>query len=49
MGSRWSRPDAERGVLTDSDWKDVCEAPCDGYVPAFGSYRVSLRSLGFVR
>src|SRR5579884_866754 len=25
----------------DDDWKDVCTAPCDGWVPAYGSYRVS--------
>jgi hypothetical protein len=25
----------------DGDWKDVCAVPCDGYVPAFGSYRIS--------
>jgi hypothetical protein len=26
---------------TDDDWAEVCTAPCDGYVPAFGAYRVS--------
>ncbi len=29
----------------DSEWKDVCQVPCDGYVPAYGSYRVLLRRL----
>jgi hypothetical protein len=39
---------ADRGAVLqrlstrDDDWKDVCTAPCDGYVPAFGSYRVSI-------
>jgi hypothetical protein len=27
---------------TDDDWADVCSSPCDGYVPALGSYRVLL-------
>ncbi len=31
---------------TDDDWADVCVAPCDGYVPAFGTYRVSLPDQG---
>jgi hypothetical protein len=26
---------------TDDGWGDVCAAPCDGYVPAFGRYRVA--------
>jgi hypothetical protein len=29
----------------DWDWKDVCWAPCDGYVPAYGSYRLTVRML----
>jgi hypothetical protein len=29
---------------TDDGWDEVCEAPCDGYVPAFGSYRVVIRN-----
>jgi hypothetical protein len=27
---------------SEDGWADVCVAPCNGYVPAFGSYRVSL-------
>lgn len=27
---------------TDDGWTDVCSFPCDGYVPAFGSYRVAV-------
>lgn len=33
----------ERTLLqrsTDDDWAEVCQAPCDGYVPAFGTYRI---------
>ena len=30
---------------TDDDWAAVCSVPCDGYVPAFGAYRVSLPRL----
>jgi hypothetical protein len=26
---------------TENDWSHVCNAPCDGYVPAFGTYRVA--------
>jgi len=26
---------------TDDDWSPVCTAPCDGYVPAFGRYRIT--------
>jgi hypothetical protein len=29
----------------DWDWKDVCWAPCNGYVPAYGSYRLTVRML----
>jgi hypothetical protein len=28
----------------DWDWKDVCWAPCNGYVPAYGSYRLTMRT-----
>jgi hypothetical protein len=28
---------------TDADWATVCEDPCNGYVPAFGTYGVALR------
>jgi hypothetical protein len=31
----------QRLSTRDEDWKNVCTAPCDGYVPAYGSYRVS--------
>jgi hypothetical protein len=31
----------QRLSTREGDWKDVCSAPCDGWVPAFGSYRVS--------
>ncbi|MGH7282175.1 MAG: hypothetical protein ACRELY_11665, partial [Polyangiaceae bacterium] len=27
---------------TDDGWTNVCAFPCDGYVPAFGSYRVAV-------
>jgi hypothetical protein len=32
----------QRLSTRDGDWRDVCTQPCDGYVPAFGSYRISL-------
>jgi hypothetical protein len=28
---------------TDAAWTVVCEDPCNGYVPAFGAYRIALR------
>jgi streptogramin lyase len=27
---------------TDDGWAQTCVAPCDGYVAAFGNYRVSI-------
>jgi hypothetical protein len=37
---------ANDGVLleraTDDDWTNVCAAPCDGYVPAYGRYRIAI-------
>ncbi|HWZ88110.1 MAG TPA: hypothetical protein VNW92_04650 [Polyangiaceae bacterium] len=27
---------------TDDGWVHICATPCDGYVPAFGNYRVSI-------
>ena len=38
----------ERSSIRDGQtaWDALCSAPCDGYVPAFGSYRVETRGHG---
>jgi hypothetical protein len=32
----------QRSGVSGAEWVDVCASPCNGYIPAFGSYRVAV-------